>query len=99
MCMGCQHVLSHFPSFSKDDLDVALSAAFSSKEAAAQADTRAKAERARSELQEANSEVRGLTAEKGENLLQEVADDARQLAVEVEKQAGGRAQRKHSLPG
>jgi hypothetical protein len=42
---------------SKDDLDEALGAAVSSKDAAAQADARAKAERARTELQEVEAEV------------------------------------------
>jgi hypothetical protein len=44
---------------SKEDLDVALSAAFSSKDSVAQADTRAKAQRARGELQAAEGEVGG----------------------------------------
>ena len=44
---------------SKDDLDAALGAAVSSKDVAAQSDARAKAARARGELQQAQQEVRG----------------------------------------
>lgn len=47
---------------SKDDLDAALAAAYSSRDAAAQAETRDKAARARGELTAAQKEVRGPAA-------------------------------------
>lgn len=68
--------------FSKEDLDAALGAAHSSKEAAAQAETRAKAERAQQELREAQGE-----------LLAAMSDRERKAAQRKTDQAGQRLQK------
>lgn len=47
----------HFPLCSKDDLDAALGDAHTARDSEVQAETRSKAERARSELAAAQAEV------------------------------------------
>ncbi len=83
--------------FSKDDLDAALGDAFLARDDEAQAAARAKAERARSELAEAQVEAHNSADARAKRAAQKKADAAAKRVAKYEAQLAD-ATAKKSLP-
>ncbi|PRW61470.1 TIC 22- chloroplastic [Chlorella sorokiniana] len=71
--------------FSKEDLDAALAAAYSSRDAAAHQETRDKATRARGELADAQKEVEAAKSDRERKAAQRKADQAQQRVSKYEQ--------------
>lgn len=83
--------------FSKDDLDRALGDAYLARDNEAQADARAKADRARSELREAQTEVSTAAEGRAKRAAQKKADAAQRRVQKYEQQLA-EATSKKSMP-
>ncbi len=83
--------------FSKDDLDKALNDAYITRDNEAQAEARAKAERAQTELQDAQTEAQAATEGKARKAAEKKADAAAKRVEKYEKQLA-EATAKKALP-
>ena len=83
--------------FSKDDLDKALGDAYLARDNEAQADARAKAERAKSELNEAQVEISAAAEGRAKKAAQKKAEAAKRRVVKYEQQLAD-ATAKKSMP-